>query len=341
MLQQTRVETVIPYFERFLKLFPSLPDLARAPLPKILKAWAGLGYYARARNLHATARSICRELGGEIPRTKEDLLQLPGFGPYTAGAVASIAFNQPVAALDGNVKRILARLFPGWNSPAKGASKKDPGKSLEEWIPAARASDFNQALMDLGAAICLPSKPRCSACPVLNFCASKGEIPGKKRAARKFREETWAIALVEKDGKFLLHRNQAKGLLAGLWQFPKVVVGKNQGKRGDGKDPGKLLEKYLREEFGLKTRMKSPLPAEDYFFTHIHALMRPYLGSLSGPSHSFPLSGSVRWVSPSGFSRYPISMAMRRIAALLDRQPTKGDERECTDRAGFERKALL
>jgi len=125
MLQQTRVETVIPYFERFLKLFPTLPDLARARLPKILKAWAGLGYYARARNLHNAAKVICQELGGKIPGTKEELLRLPGFGPYTAGAVASLAFNQPVAALDGNVKRVLARLFPKHCDFSRLSVKKD------------------------------------------------------------------------------------------------------------------------------------------------------------------------------------------------------------------------
>jgi A/G-specific adenine glycosylase len=314
MLQQTRVETVIPYFERFLKLFPSLADLARAPLPKILKAWAGLGYYARARNLHAAAKTICRELGGKIPGTKEALLPLPGFGPYTAGAVASIAFNQPVAALDGNVKRILGRLFPGGSSLAKGGSKKDLEKSLEGWIPAGRASDFNQALMDLGAAICLPSRPRCSACPVLRFCATKGESKEKKPAVKKFREETWAIALVEKDGKFLLHRNQAKGLLAGLWQFPKVVVDKTPGADGNQEDPKKLLKKSVYANFGLRIKVESQLPEQDYFFTHIHARMKPYLFSAREipPSPSFPKG--TRWVRPSNFSRFPISTAMRRIA---------------------------
>jgi A/G-specific adenine glycosylase len=311
------VETVIFYFERFLKLFPSLPDLARAPLPKILKAWEGLGYYARARNLHAAAKTICRELGGKIPGTKEDLLPLPGFGPYTAGAVASIAFNQPVAALDGNVKRILGRLFPGGSSLSKGGSKKDLEKSLEEWIPAGRASDFNQALMDLGAAICLPSRPRCSSCPVLRFCVTKGESKEKKPAAKKFREETWAIALVEKDGKFLLHRNEDKGLLAGLWQFPKVVVDKAHGADATHEDPKKLLKKSIHDNFGLRVKVENQLPEQEYFFTHIHARMKPYLFSAGEILPSPAFSKAARWVSPSNFSRYPISTAMRRIAEQI------------------------
>jgi A/G-specific adenine glycosylase len=319
MLQQTRVETVIPYFERFLKLFPTLPDLACAPLQKVLKAWAGLGYYARARNLHHAAKVICRKLGGKIPETKNELLSLPGFGPYTAGAVASLAFNQPVAALDGNVKRVLGRLFPKHCDFRRASAKKEVENLLEGCIPSGRASDFNQALMDLGAMVCIPSRPRCSACPVLKFCSTKGELPEKKSTVRKFREETWAVALVEREGRYLLHHNEAGGLLAGLWQFPKVVVDKNQGKDTGHEAPGKSLKKYLLEDFGLAVKMKSRLPEQEYFFTHIHALMKPYLCSLAEPGSSPPSSRSVRWVRPSGFSRYPISTAMRKMADLLSR----------------------
>ncbi len=323
MLQQTRVETVIPYFERFLALFPTLKDLARAPRQRVLKAWAGLGYYARARNLHHAARTICRELRGKIPSTKKELLQLSGFGSYTAGAVASLAFNQPVAALDGNVKRVLARLFPKHCGVSQVSAQKHLEEFLEGWIPSGRASDFNQALMDLGAMVCTPSKPRCLNCPVLKFCAAKGELPDKKPAPRKSRKETWAVALVKKDGKFLLHRNEAKGLLAGLWQFPKVVVEKNPRKEGRHEDPRELLKKYLLEKFGLKVKRVNRLPEQEYFFTHIHALMKPYLFSLADPGNLPSPRKSLRWIKPSGFSRYPISTAMRRIAGLIP-QPASG-----------------
>ncbi len=319
MLQQTRVETVIPFYQRFLTLFPTLKDLALAPLQKVLKAWAGLGYYARARNLHDAAKLICRKLGGKIPETKDELLSLPGFGPYTAGAVASLAFNQPEAALDGNVKRVIGRLFPKFNNLRRAPGKKDMERFLEGWIPRGRASDFNQALMDLGATVCIPSRPRCSACPVLKFCPMKGELPEKKSRGRKFREETWAVALVEKEGRYLLHRNEARGLLAGLWQFPKAVVDKNQAKEGGHKNPGKLLKKCLLQDFGLEIKIVSHLPEQEHLFTHIHALMKPYLCSVSDPRNPPPLSKSVRWVKPSGFSRYPISTAMRKMAALLNR----------------------
>jgi A/G-specific adenine glycosylase len=317
MLQQTRVETVIPYYQRFLVLFPTMKNLARAPLQKVLKAWAGLGYYARARNLHRAAKTICRELGGKIPGTKAELLRLPGFGPYTAGAVASLAFNQPVAALDGNVKRVLARLFPKHCGFRSGSAKKDLEEFLEGWIPRGKASDFNQALMDLGATVCIPSRPRCSACPVLKFCAAKGELPDKKPTVRKFRKETWAVALVERDGRYLLHRNEAQGLLAGLWQFPKVVAEQNLGKDTDRKDPGKLLKNYLRQDFDLRVRIISQLPEQEHFFTHIHARMKPYLCILIDPVNSPQPPKSACWVKPSGFSRYPISTAMRKIAELI------------------------
>jgi A/G-specific adenine glycosylase len=313
------VETVIPYYQRFLSLFPTLKELAHAPLQKVLKAWAGMGYYARARNLYESAKVIYWELGGKIPATKAELLQLPGFGPYTAGAVASLAFNQPVAALDGNVKRVFGRLFPEFNDSRQTPGKKGMEEFLEKWIPPGRASDFNQALMDLGATVCLPSRPRCSACPVLKFCTTKGTLSEKKPAGRRSRQETWAVALVEREGRYLLHRNEAGGLLAGLWQFPKVVVDKNQGKDAAYKDPGKLLKKYLLEDFGLEVKMKSRLPEREHLFTHIHALMKPYLCYLSDPRNPPPLSKSARWVKASGFSRYPISTAMRKMAALLNR----------------------
>ena len=317
MLQQTRVETVVPYYERFLKRFPALQDLANAPRQKVLKAWAGLGYYARARNLHDAAKVICRELGGKIPETKEELLRLPGFGPYTAGAVASLAFNQPVAALDGNVKRVLGRLFPKHCDFRRASTKKGVEEFLEGWIPRGRASDFNQALMDLGATVCIPSKPRCSACPLLKFCSTRGELPEKKPAVKKFRKETWAVAIVEREGRYLLYHNEAGGLLAGLWQFPKVVGEKNQGKDAGQEGLEKLLKKYLLEDFGLKVKMKTRLPEQEYFFTHIHALMKPYLFSPADPGNSPPPSKSLRWVKPSGFSRYPISTAMRKIAGHI------------------------
>jgi len=316
MLQQTRVETVIPYFERFLKLFPTLDHLAKAPLQKVLKAWAGMGYYARVRHLHAAARTICRALDGKIPSTREDLLKLPGFGPYTAGAVASLAFNRTVPALDGNAKRVLSRLFRDGGHSSWIPSKMKMEKFWEEWIPSGRASDFNQALMDLGAMICIPSQPRCSECPVKDFCLSKGTTWKEKSAAKKIREEKWAIALIEQNGRFLIHRNEGKGLLAGLWQFPTLVLN-----RDGGRNEKEALKKFLREDFGLRVEIKAPLSEQPYFFTHIHATMKPYLCSLTKTLYPARSPGPVRWIKPRSFTRYPVSTAMRKIADLLKTTP--------------------
>ena len=358
MLQQTRVETVLPYFERFLKLFPSLPALAKASLQSVLKAWAGLGYYARARHLHEAAKTICNGLGGKIPSSKKDLLSLPGFGPYTAGAVASLAFNEPAAALDGNVKRFLGRLFGSRGKALAGSRKNFLERVVEKLIPPGSASDFNQAMMDLGAMICTPVRPRCPECPVKRFCAWRATDPGtlfqpsplagegegggdSKRSSnarvkdekrnqkkKKIRKEVWAVALVEQDGRFLLHQKEGKGLLAGLWQFPTLVLndkgtsGKAQaGKIKDGMKEAyremKTLKKFLQERFRVSIKINGLLPTKEHQFTHMHVTMKPFLCSLVKRFPAGPASKNVRWIKPSSFSHYPISRAMGKIVALI------------------------
>ncbi|MBP1714418.1 MAG: A/G-specific adenine glycosylase, partial [Deltaproteobacteria bacterium] len=213
MLQQTRIETVLPYYDRFLRAFPSLSHLAGAPLQRVLRLWAGMGYYARARNLHAAARIIIKDWGGKIPSAKEDLRGLPGFGPYTAGAVASIAFNQRAPALDGNVKRVLSRLSGISDSVSPLSQKRLLENFGEDLIPEGSASEFNQALMDLGAMVCLPARPKCSSCPVRKSCsfpASEKKTP--KPQERYRRKEVWAVALLENKGRFLIHRKDGRGL---------------------------------------------------------------------------------------------------------------------------------
>lgn len=322
MLQQTRVETVLPYFKRFLRTFPTVEALAKSSLQSVLKAWAGLGYYARARNLHAAAKTIFNDLGGKIPSSKKDLLSLPGFGPYIAGAVASIAFNEPVAALDGNAQRILSRLLA-----APGISeKKTLEELLEDLIPPGQASHFNQALMDLGALICIPGQPQCLQCPVKKFCSEQGaEIEREKRVLRKIRKEVWAVALVEQEGQYLIHRKEGRGLLAGLWQFPTVVLDERrippEGEAGKIKDgppqERETLKKSLKENFGLRVKIKAFLPIKEHQFTHLSVTMKPFLCSLLKISPCRQRPKDVRWIKPSSLSRYPISRAMGKIAALI------------------------
>jgi A/G-specific adenine glycosylase len=321
MLQQTRIETVIPYYRRFLKAFPSLPRLARAPLPKVLKLWAGMGYYARARNLHAAAKIIARDLAGKIPDAREALLRLPGFGPYTAGAVASIAFNRRTAALDGNVKRVLGRLSGAADAVSTGKGKKQLEVFAQDLIPEGRASEFNQALMDLGATVCLSGRPKCPLCPVRKFCrflaAGRKE---KKLRRKKRREEIWAVALVENKGRFLIHRKEDRGLLGGLWQFPAVVFPGEAppDPAGTAKSAEEGLRRHLRDRFGLKTEFRKPLAPLRHEFTHIRATLSPYLFSLSPgrPAPQNAAGSALRWVKLPGLSRYPVSRAMMKIADL-------------------------
>jgi A/G-specific adenine glycosylase len=325
MLQQTRIETVLSYYDRFLKAFPSLPNLARAPLQRVLKLWAGMGYYARARNLHAAAKIIVKDLGGKIPSAKEALLALPGFGPYTAGAMASIAFNQRAAALDGNVKRVLSRLFGISNFVSSLSKKKLLENFAEDIVPEGYASEFNQALMDLGATVCLPVRPKCPSCPIRRFCSfPAAEKRAEKRQERNRREEVWAVALIESNGRFLLHRKDGRGLLSGLWQFPTVVTpgkavlppGKNGGREKE------VLRKNLREIFGIKIKFRKTLPSLQHSFTHIQATLIPYLFSLA-QDQNVPktiLHPPARWVELSGLSRYPVSRAMMKVADLLKKR---------------------
>jgi A/G-specific adenine glycosylase len=335
MLQQTRVETVLPYYERFLKAFPSLEALARASLQSVLKAWAGLGYYARARHLHAAVKTIRRDHGGKIPSTKKDLLSLPGFGPYTAGAVASLAFNEPAAALDGNVKRFLGRLLDSEGKASTGSRKNLLERAVEELIPQGRASDFNQAMMDLGAMICIPVRPRCSECPVKRFCAWRGAEDRRKRSKAKIRKEVWAVAIVEEAGRFLLHRKEGQGLLAGLWQFPAVVVnekgiskgaetGKIKDERKKASQERETLKKAMKRSLGLEIKINAPLPAKEHQFTHMHVTMKPFLCSLVKIFPGGPAPKNVRWIKPSSFSHYPISRAIGKIAALILTPSLKG-----------------
>lgn len=316
MLQQTRVETVLPYYERFLRTFPTLQSLARASLQSVLKVWAGMGYYARARNLHGAARAILHEHAGMIPPTKKELLSLPGFGPYIAGAVASIAFHEPVAALDGNVKRVVSRVLGLREEISTSRQKKMLENSVGELIPSGRASDFNQALMDLGARVCVPKQPRCPECPVKILCPRPGMgDQRKKRTVRRIKKQVWAVALIEQAGRYLIHRKEGQGLLAGLWQFPIVVL--EEKISGEARQERKIIRGALRDRFGLRIKIEAQLPIKEHQFTHMHVTMKPFPCSHAEIFPADKAPRDIRWVKPSNFSRYPISTAMAKIAALI------------------------
>lgn len=220
MLQQTRVETVIPYWERWMERFPTVEALADAELDEVLKRWEGLGYYSRARNLHGAARMVRERHGGRLPGTPDELRGLPGIGEYTAGAVASIAFGVPTPAVDGNVRRVLSRVYD-LEDPGP-AELRDRASGL---VPDDRPGDFNQALMELGATICTPRSPDCGACPVAEWCEARRLGVQEERPRPKDRkpvpaETVETAVIVRGDGAVLLSRRPEDGLLGGLWEFP-------------------------------------------------------------------------------------------------------------------------
>lgn len=216
MLQQTRVGAVLDHYFRFLKKFPRVQALARAREQAVLAAWSGLGYYRRARNMHAAAKLVTSEYGGQFPATAEGLRQLPGIGKYTAAAIASIGFNEPKAVVDGNVERVLSRI----DGDAELA-EREAWERAEQLLSRDRPGDFNQAMMELGATVCLPQEPRCLTCPVVNFCATRGSHPRRRKEERITRSVSLGLAQ-EGASVWLVQRSRSASLMPGMWELPEI-----------------------------------------------------------------------------------------------------------------------
>jgi len=216
MLQQTRVAAVLPRYENFLRRFPSVKKLASAKIDSVLAEWSGLGYYHRARNLHAAARMVARERGGEFPETSKAWSDLPGIGRYTAAAISSIAFNEPVAVLDGNVERVLNRLL------GNGHSRQESWNAAQELLDRKRPGDFNQAIMELGATICVPGEPLCSKCPVRNFCRTRGRGESGRRRPRQQKVSAAFVLASRGDSILLTRRSTVNRLMPGMWELPQA-----------------------------------------------------------------------------------------------------------------------
>ncbi len=282
MLQQTRVETVRDYFIRFLAALPDLEALATAPEDELLRLWEGLGYYSRARNLQRAARIIVSELGGRFPETAEALEKLPGIGTYTAGAIASIAFDRPEPAVDGNVLRVISRLCNRSDDIAQPAVKRAVTGMLREIYPAAHAGTFTQSLMELGALVCLPNgAPNCANCPLAAFCAARAagtqrELPVKAARRARRREELTVLVLRLPDGRVAVRKRPAKGLLAGLYELPNL--------------PGATDRSELNarlHDWGVACDGLRPLPEAVHVFTHVEWRLHPYLVTVNIPAAEF------------------------------------------------------
>lgn len=313
LLQQTQVATVIPYYERFLARFPDIRSLAAASLDDVLKAWEGAGYYARARNLHRAARHLVEAHNGQVPRTVEALLKLPGVGRYIAGAVASIAFNQEAPILDANVRRVLCRYFGIRGDPENGVGRAERDrlwKLAADLIPARRARDFNQAMMDHGATICLPRVPRCGVCPVRGGCVARrlgiqNELPTKRLKARRPHYEIGA-GIIWKRGRILIQRRPPQGLLGGLWEFPG-------GKRERGETIAECVRREVREELGIEVKVGEEFAVVDHGYSHftitLHAFACEHVRGRVRLLHAT----AFKWARPEELKEYAFPAANRRI----------------------------
>jgi A/G-specific adenine glycosylase len=319
MLQQTRVEAVIPYFERWMRLFPDIRALASASEHDVLHAWEGLGYYSRARNLHKAAKIVVEQYNGEIPRHLEELRKLPGIGRYTAGAIASIALHMNVSALDGNIKRVYARIFDIDEPVDSPIGEKILWRLADENLPKGNAGDYNQALMDLGATICLPQRPRCLICPVMQLCKARQNGTQEARPVKTLKKDVphyvHAAGVVIKRGRVLLAQRPSKGLLGGMWEFPNARVNGNPAK-----ELGKALKTVynlgLRVKRGADSQNKKALGAIQHTYSHFKVTVYAYeceLLSLSKDQH-------LKWVSLSELDDYPMGKIDRQIAHRITEQ---------------------
>jgi A/G-specific adenine glycosylase len=314
MLHQTRVTTAIPYYTRFLQRFPDWTSLANATLDGVLKSWEGMGYYARARNLHALARQVVGRHAGRLPDTPTELMALPGMGEYTVGAILSIVFNQDVPAVDGNGRRVLSRLFAVREDPSRGIGKQRIRKAAEALLPPGRAAQFNQALMDLGSAICTPRQPRCLICPLTPECEARkmdlqDALPVVK-TPKALPHYDIAAGIVWHQGRILIARRPTDGLLGGLWEFPG-------GKTEMGESLTDAVRREIREELGIEVRVGDLLGQVNHAYTHFRITLYFYRCEyVSGDAVCLACS-AWKWVTPAELSEYAFPAANRTVIALL------------------------
>jgi len=314
MLQQTRVETVIPYWERFLARFPTLGDLAAAEPDDVLGAWAGLGYYSRARNLQRAAQEVVERFGGALPEEPDALASLPGIGRYTAGAVASIAFDRPAPVVDGNVARVLARLRGIREDVSGSRGRARLWEEAEALVAGPAPGDLNQALMELGATLCVPRSPRCDACPVARFCHARSAgdaealpVKAKRRAPLPMRG---AAALLLRGGKALAVRRPPRGLLGGLWDLPG-------GELAEGESAQAGLARALAEGVGLRAGRLRQVGAVEHVFTHRVLRLQVFRASAAGGRVRLRGFDAHRWVDPEALAKLPHGAATAKALALV------------------------
>lgn len=317
MLQQTKAATVVPYFERWMYRFPTVRHLARASEARVLRHWSGLGYYRRARNLHRAARLVVRELGGVLPRSEAELRALPGIGRYTAGAIRSLAFNDPVPVVDGNVARVLSRLFVIEGDIRKAAVSSAIWSLAESLVPPKNPGQFNEAMMELGTTVCTPRAPRCEECCAAKFCAARAsgrqhELPHRRRAATTVVDE--CACLIRCGDRWLLLQRADDEVCARLWEFPRAAS-------VNGMSPHATVRHWVRRTLGPWPRRLVELPPIVHHVMNRKVQVTPVVCEVTSEVAPFAKPANARWVKLSRARQLPHSSPQARLLRELARMP--------------------
>lgn len=326
MLQQTQVRTVLDYYRRFLERYPTLVDLAAAPLDDVLKSWEGLGYYARCRNLHKAAQTVVREFQGRFPSELEAVQALPGIGRSTAGAILTFAYGQKHPLLDGNVKRVLSRIFDIDEDIGQNAVINKLWERSEALLSeASDAYAYNQAIMELGATVCLPKNPRCLLCPVKSRCQAQSSGTQHERPVKTTKKATphhhIAVGVIWKDGEVLIQQRPAEGLLGGLWEFP-----------GGKQEPGETLEdtvlREIEEELGLQVQVQGPITRVKHAYSHFKITLHAYHCQYVSGDPQPRAAQECRWVRPDRLPDFAFPKANKTVLeqVVSDWQKRKSDQ---------------
>jgi A/G-specific adenine glycosylase len=322
MLQQTRVETVITYFEKWMKLFPTIKKLAKANEQDVLNAWEGLGYYSRARNLHKAAKIVAEKFNGELPRRLDDLQSLAGIGKYTVGAIASMAFKMDEATLDGNLRRVFSRLFDVKEFADSLVGEKILWGLARENLPKGKAGDYNQALMDLGATICLPKNPRCLLCPLMELCQARKNgtqtlrpvLKPKKNTPQYIDVAAVVTRIANSRYEVLLNQRPNDGLLGGMWEFPNARIGSlTPPSSASELNPAKELSKSIKAQTKIQVKKKEAMGIVSHVYTHFKVTVHVYQSDLI----SIPKNKKLKWVKIDELENYPMGKIDRQIAKML------------------------
>lgn len=312
MLQQTKVDTVVPYFHRFIEQFPTINALAQAEEEKVLKAWEGLGYYSRVRNLHSAVREVQEKYGGKVPDSLEELRTLKGIGPYTAGAILSIAYGIPAPAVDGNVMRVLSRILLIREDISKSSSRKIFEEAVRELISEEDPSSFNQGLMELGALICTPTSPSCLLCPVQTFCRAfregvEHELPVKSKGKKQRKVDLLAAIIEDENGRAMICKRPEKGLLANLWEFPNTEISLPHLNKK------KQLEHFFKERFQIEAKIVKKVGQMDHVFSHLIWNIEVYKGKIYSPVKE---TDEWKLVTRKEIQQFPFPVSHQKISQL-------------------------